>query len=866
VARPVGKDFAFFVGVTKLLARWALIGTAAVLISIAGLGHAKLAPTSAATAPKAAIPGGGSWTTYHHDNAHSGYDPSAPAIGSVNPTPGWTEKTLDGEVYAEPLIYNGLVYAVTLNNTVYALDQASGAIMWSNHIGAPVSSGWQCGNVSPMGILGTPVIDVTGGRIYVAALLNSDHLYHVFGLNLANGAIVLGTAIPISIGTGFDWTIQQERGALALANGFVYVPFGGRLGDCGSYHGWVVGVPTSGSTSLNVYETPGAGSGIWAAGGVAVDDTTGNVFVATGNGVASGCSTVNQNDAVVRLSPTLTMTDYFMPQDWQANWCLNDQDLGSASPTLISSSLMFASGKWGTGFLLNPSSLGGVDGQLFPTPKPTTYAEADVCFGNHSDATFGGFAYAAPFVYVECEGRGLVALNVNTSTPSFGICSTTCGAPDWSAGSPNTFGPPIVAGGAVWVANNGGGLYAFDAASGVQLYHSAGFSVNRFVTPAEAGGQVFVPSLTVIKSFSFVPPPPPGAYTGVTPSRLMDTRNSGGPLGPGGTRNLTVAGVSGVPANATGVVMNITVTNTSAASWLAVYPGGSSQPLASNLNWVAGQTVPNLVEVPVGSGGAVTFYNSAGSTDVVADLQGYFAPPSGTAGGEVALTPARLTDHQPLGPGASLNLAVRGAGGVPASGVSAVILNVTASEVTSFSYLTVWPQCSSRPLASNLNMRPTQTVPNRVIVPVCSSGQISIYNAYGNANVTVDVDGYFTDSTATGKLFTPSNPLRLLDTRMGGTPIGPNSPLGLGVGGRTGVPASATAVILNVTVTNTTAPSFLTIYPCGFAQPLTSDLNWVAGQTIPNLSVATLGASGAVCFYNSAGSVDVVVDLFGYFN
>jgi outer membrane protein assembly factor BamB len=213
VPRPVGKDFALFVGVTRLLARWALIGMAAVLISIAGFGHAKLAPTSAAAAPKAAIPGGGSWTTYHHDNAHSGYDPSAPAIGSVNPTPGWTENTLDGEVYAEPLIYNGLVYAVTLNGTVYALDQASGAITWQKNLGAPVTGGWSCGNVPRAGILGTPVIDATGGRIYAATLLSSDHLYHVFGLNLTTGAIAMDTAIPASIGTGFDWTIQQATAA-----------------------------------------------------------------------------------------------------------------------------------------------------------------------------------------------------------------------------------------------------------------------------------------------------------------------------------------------------------------------------------------------------------------------------------------------------------------------------------------------------------------------------------------------------------------------------------------------------------------------------------------------------------------------------
>ena len=117
-----------------------------------------------------------------------------------------------------------------------------------------------------------------------------------------------------------------------------------------------------------------------------------------------------------------------------------------------------------------------------------------MCFGNTSDATFGSFAYAAPFVYVECEGQGLVALNVNTSTPSFSPCDATCGAPNWTAGGTTTFGPPIVAGGAVWVASDGGGLTAYDATTGALIYQSAGFGINRFSTPAEAGGQVFVAS------------------------------------------------------------------------------------------------------------------------------------------------------------------------------------------------------------------------------------------------------------------------------------------------------------------------------------------------------------------------------------
>ncbi|TME44415.1 MAG: hypothetical protein E6I60_16780, partial [Chloroflexi bacterium] len=276
----------------------------------------------------------GAWTQYHHDDAHTGTDTSVPTFTGV--TTGWTSAAMDGEVFAEPLIFNGVVYAATLQNTVYAFRQSDGVLQCSKNVGAPQTSGWGCGNISPTGILGTPVIDTAANRIYVVAeITGTTPTYHLFGLDLANsGNVVFDTPITP---TGFDWRIQQERAALSLHGGFVYVPFGGRLGDCGSYNGWVVGVPTSGTGAPNVYKTADLGSGLWGPGGLAIDDATGNVFGATGNGVAGGCATMGQNDSVVRLSPTLALQDFFAPQDWQANWCQPDQDLGSAEPVLISS-------------------------------------------------------------------------------------------------------------------------------------------------------------------------------------------------------------------------------------------------------------------------------------------------------------------------------------------------------------------------------------------------------------------------------------------------------------------------------------------------------------------------------------------------
>jgi outer membrane protein assembly factor BamB len=457
-----------------------------------------LTASRTAKAPLTPIVPNGSWPTHHRNNARTGNDPTLPTVSAV--TTGWTSAAMDAEVYASPLVYGGIVYAATLNNTVYAFNQSDGTPVWSSHLGTPQSSGWVCGNVAPMGILGTPVIDTSANRIYaVAEFAGATPTYHLFGLDLATGATALDTVIAPS---GFDWKIQQERGALALANGYVYVPFGGRAGDCFDgttpYYGWVAGVPTDGVSSLNVFRTPSGAESVWAPGGVMVDDSSHNVFFATGNAIP--CSGSTLSDAVVRVSPTLTSPTFFEPNDWQSNWCTPDSDLGSASPVLISPNLMFTSGKHGGGFLLDPTNPGGVDGQLFPTPKPATYVQANVCLGTTSAATYGSFAYAAPFVYVECEGNGLVALKVNTSTPSFSPCNAACAAPDWHAGGTTTYGAPFVAAGAVWVAGNGG-LAAYRAGTGALVYQSASFGVNRFVTPAEAGGQVFVPSHLVIRSF-----------------------------------------------------------------------------------------------------------------------------------------------------------------------------------------------------------------------------------------------------------------------------------------------------------------------------------------------------------------------------
>jgi hypothetical protein len=193
-------------------------------------------------------------------------------------------------------------------------------------------------------------------------------------------------------------------------------------------------------------------------------------------------------------------------------------------------------------------------------------------------------------------------------------------------------------------------------------------------------------------------------------------------------------------------VLNVTVTDTTAPGFITVYPG-VSRPTASNLNFVAGQTVPNLVVVPVGPDGNVEFYNGSTATvQLVADGSGYF--PTGTFG---TLTPARnmgtrsnLGASGPVAPGSTVSLPVLGHGGVPTAGVSAVVLNVTVTDTFAPGYITVYPDGVSQPLASNLNFVAGQTVPNLVIAPVGADGSVDFYNGSSNTvQVVADVSGYF---------------------------------------------------------------------------------------------------------------------------
>jgi hypothetical protein len=323
----------------------------------------------------------------------------------------------------------------------------------------------------------------------------------------------------------------------------------------------------------------------------------------------------------------------------------------------------------------------------------------------------------------------------------------------------------------------------------------------------------------------------------------------------------------------------VTVTNPTAASFLTAYPDGSTRPATSNLNVTAGQTTPNLVTVPVGADGRVDFYNHTGSVDVIADVEGYYrtaaTPEAGNpyqAGYLVGQAPQRLLDTRngvgaptaPLAGGRPLTVNVLSAPEVPQGvPIRAVVLNVTATNPSGAGNLVVYPDNTAPPGASNLNFTAGQTIANSVIVPVPADGGIDFLNHGGTVDVLADVQGYYTGGA--GGAFVPVPPTRLLNTRSDGGALVANGTRALQVAGATGVPGDASAAVLNTTVTGGTANSFVTVYPDGSALPSVSNINFGAGQTIPNMVTTSIGANGKVDFYNHVGSVDVLADLFGYF-
>ncbi len=325
-------------------------------------------------------------------------------------------------------------------------------------------------------------------------------------------------------------------------------------------------------------------------------------------------------------------------------------------------------------------------------------------------------------------------------------------------------------------------------------------------------------------------------------------------------------------SGATAVVLNVTAADAAGPGFIQVVPtGGAAIGSSSSLNVErAGQTIPNLVIVPVGANGSVTFYSQSG-TQLVADVFGYFSPSTRPAAGRYQpLAPTRLLDTRggtQLQPGVGRQVTVAGTSGVGID-ASAVVLNVTATEATAPGFIQVVPTGGPAfGASSNLNFEAGDTIPNLVIVPVGPDGSVTLYS-YAAADVIVDVEGWFTGAQSalgTDGLFVPLTPARIYDSRTGTRP-GVGDVRVVQAAGVASIPVDAIGVALNVTATEASAPGFVHVFPAGEAVPgSASNLNLQrGGQTIPNAVITKLNDAGAFALYTQSGT-HLIADASGYF-
>ena len=357
----------------------------------------------------------------------------------------------------------------------------------------------------------------------------------------------------------------------------------------------------------------------------------------------------------------------------------------------------------------------------------------------------------------------------------------------------------------------------------------------------------------------------PSGFLRTNPYRLLDTRQDPQVLLQGGRENTftiptgSAAGADAPPAGISSVVLNVTVTDASEDTHLTVWPAGQKRPQTSNVNIAAGRTSANLVTVPVGQAHGISTYLNAGRGELIVDVVGFYRPNGGF--NFTPLTPARLLDTRSsvrLGAGEARPVKVVGVNGVPANAES-VVLNLTSTETSTDTYVTVYPGGKERPVSSNLNPEPGKDKANQVIVPVGADGTVNVFNHDGATHVVLDVFGYYSPDSK-GR-FTPTVPVRLADTRS--NPFakpGPDSTTVVG-----GVPVGAVAAVLNVTTTDTSEDSYVTVHADGAPRPGTSNLNLLRGATIPNHVTTPVSQAGKVDIYNHTGSTNLLADLFGYF-
>lgn len=427
---------------------------------------ASRSPTSVASGTGA--PASGDWLTYHADGARTG---AVPGDTARQVRVAWRAE-LGGAVRGQPLVAGGKVLAATETNRVVALDPGTGRVLWSRSLGTPltdVSATVGCGNIDPVGVTSTMVVDPASGTLFVVAEISDGgrSVHHqLFGLDVGTGAVRMSVAVDPPLSSGETPLHLLQRASLALAGGRVYVPYGGHLGDCGRYHGWLVGADVAGQKPLVSFEAApdGEGGAIWQGGGAPAVDAGGNVYASTGNANPFPDVTpdpTRYGESVVELGPDLTPLAAF--KDPGAG---GDDDLSTGNPVLLPDGTVFSVGKTNVGFFLRQRDL-----------QPAATVEG-IC-GSDPD---GGPAYdpATGRLFVPCRGGGLQVVDAKNHTRG----PLLRGADS----------APIVVGTHVWALDSGRDrLTSFSASSGeVEQSVDVGSDVPVFASPSYGAGLLLV--------------------------------------------------------------------------------------------------------------------------------------------------------------------------------------------------------------------------------------------------------------------------------------------------------------------------------------------------------------------------------------
>ena len=483
-----------------------------------------LAGMAAATACAQAATPGSQVLTYHADAERRGnfVEPALTwqAAERLHPDPAF-RPSVSGHIYAQPLYWRGaggraLLLIATESNTVYALDASSGATVWTRRLGVPVPlAELPCGDIDPLGITGTPVIDPQRGALYVAAMLRDPRsgrpAQQLFALALTDGAVLPGWPVDVGAalapaGSAFPAAAENQRGALLILGNRVYVPYGGHFGDCGRYHGWVVGVQLDDPRARVSWHTPAEGGGIWAPGGISSDGRA--LYVATGN--TKGAWNWGGGEAVIRLPPTLAFTatpaGFFALRDWR-QLDEEDVDLGGVAPVLFdvgTSHYALALGKDGNAYLLDrdrPGGFGGNLAQAAVSDSALRTAAAVFPVAGGVRVAFQGEARECP---AGARAGDLTVIGVEPGTPPR-LTTAWCGAVS-GRGAPIVTTTDGVHDPVVWMlgAEGDNRLHGFRGDDGRQLFGSAPLSgLRHFQTLIAAPGRLYVAADNNILAFAY---------------------------------------------------------------------------------------------------------------------------------------------------------------------------------------------------------------------------------------------------------------------------------------------------------------------------------------------------------------------------